>query len=128
MRYLLDTHTFLWLVNTPEVLPDPVLCILEDRSAIVLLSIVVPWEIAIKAKTGKLDAGDILDNFEEKATKAKLDMLETTVRQVVWAGRLPLHHQDPFDRLLIAQAFELRIPILSNDQTLDLYGVSRIWN
>ena len=128
MRYLLDTHTFLWLVNTPEVLPDPVLRILEDRSAIVLLSIVVPWEIAIKAKTGKLDAGDILDNFEEKATKAKLDMLETTVRQVVWAGRLPLHHQDPFDRLLIAQAFELRIPILSNDQTLDLYGVSRIWN
>ena len=128
MRYLLDTHTFLWLVNTPEVLPDPVLRILEDRSAIVLLSIVVPWEIAIKAKTGKLDAGDILDNFEEKATKAKLDMLETTVRQVVWAGRLPFHHRDPFDRLLIAQAFELRIPILSNDQTLDLYGVSRIWN
>ena len=128
MRYLLDTHTFLWLVNTPEVLPDPVLRILEDRSAIVLLSIVVPWEIAIKAKTGKLDAGDILDNFEEKATKAKLDMLETTVRQVVRAGRLPLHHRDPFDRLLIAQAFELRIPILSNDQTLDLYGVSRIWN
>ena len=128
MRYLLDTHTFLWLVSTPEVLPDPVLRVLEDRSAIVLLSIVVPWEIAIKAKTGKLDAGDILDNFEEKATKAKLDMLETTVRQVVWAGRLPLHHRDPFDRLLIAQAFELRIPILSNDQTLDLYGVSRIWN
>lgn len=128
MRYLLDTHTFLWLVNTPEVLPDPVLRVLEDRSAIVLVSIVVPWEIAIKAKTGKLDAGDILDNFEEKATKAKLDMLETTVRQVVWAGRLPLHHRDPFDRLLIAQAFELRIPILSNDQTLDLYGVSRIWN
>jgi PIN domain nuclease of toxin-antitoxin system len=128
MKYLLDTHTFLWLVNTPEVLPDPVRRVLEDRSAIILVSIVVPWEIAIKAKIGKLEAGEILDDFEAKLTKAKLDMLETTVRQVVWAGRLPLHHRDPFDRLLIAQAFDLRIPILSNDQTLDFYGVSRIWN
>ena len=128
MTYLLDTHTFLWLVNSPEVLPVRVLNILQDRSVTVLVSLVVPWEIAIKAKTGKLEAGEILRDFEAKATKAKLTMLMTSVAQVIRGGSLPLHHRDPFDRLLIAQSFDLRIPILSNDWVLDLYGVSRIWD
>ena len=128
MNYLLDTHTFLWLVNSPEVLPDRVLKIIQDRAATVLVSLVVPWEIAIKAKTGKLEAGDILRDFEAKATKAKLSMLTTTVAQVIRGGSLPLHHRDPFDRLLIAQSFDLRIPILSSDWVFDLYGVSRIWD
>jgi PIN domain nuclease of toxin-antitoxin system len=128
MTYLLDTHTFLWLVNTPEVLPDKVFRIIQDRSATVLVSLVIPWEIAIKANTGKLHAADILDNFEGKVTKAKLNMLETTVEQVIRGGSLPLHHRDPFDRLLIAQAIELRVPILSSDSMLDFYGVSRIWD
>jgi PIN domain nuclease of toxin-antitoxin system len=128
MKYLLDTHTFLWLVNTPEMLPDRVLKIVRDRSADVLISLVTPWEIAIKSKTGKLQAGDILVDFEERVTKAKFEMLETTVRQVIRGGGLPLHHRDPFDRLLVAQAFELRVPILSNDELLDFYGVSRIWD
>jgi PIN domain nuclease of toxin-antitoxin system len=128
MKYLLDTHTFLWLVNTPEVLPEKVLSIVRDRSATILVSLVVPWEIAIKAKTGKLNPAGILDDFEVKVTKAKFEMLEMTVRHVIRGGSLPLHHRDPFDRLLIAQAFELRIPILSNDVVLDFYGVSRIWD
>jgi PIN domain nuclease of toxin-antitoxin system len=128
MKCLLDTHTFLWLVNAPEVLPEKVLSIVRNRSAKVLVSLVVPWEIAIKAKTGKLDPAGILDDFEAKVTKAKFDMLEMTVRHVILGGSLPLHHRDPFDRLLIAQAFELRIPILSNDVVLDFYGVSRIWD
>ena len=128
MKYLLDTHTFLWLINTPEKLPDRVLRIAKDRSVEVLISLVTPWEIAIKAKTGKLDAADILIDFEIKVTKAKFNMLETTIRQVIRGGSLPLHHRDPFDRLLIAQASELRIPIISNDAILDLYGVQRIWD
>jgi PIN domain nuclease of toxin-antitoxin system len=128
MTYLLDTHTFLWLVNSPELLPDRVLQIIQNRAATILVSIVVPWEIAIKAKTGKLAAADILDNFEAKVQTAKLNILETTIRQVIRGGGLPLHHRDPFDRLLIGQAFDLNIPILSNDSVLDFYGVSRIWD
>jgi PIN domain nuclease of toxin-antitoxin system len=128
MKCLLDTHTFLWLVNTPEVLPDRVLDIVRDRSATILVSLVVPWEIAIKAKTGKLDATGVLDDFESKVTKAKFEIQGMTVRHVIRGGSLPLHHRDPFDRLLIAQAFEMRIPILSNDVVLDLYGVHRIWD
>ena len=128
MTYLLDTHTFLWLLNTPEVLPEKVLKIIRDHASRVLISLVTPWEIAIKAKTGKLDAADLLVDFETKITKAKLEMLQTTVRHAVRGGSLPLHHRDPFDRLLIAQAIELQISILSNDRLFDLYGVSRIWD
>jgi PIN domain nuclease of toxin-antitoxin system len=54
-------------------------------------------------------------------------LLETTVRQVIRGGRLPFHHRDPFDRLLAAQALDLRIPLVSRDRVFDLYGVKRIW-
>jgi len=128
MTYLLDTHTLLWLVNSPALLPSRAMQIIMDRSVAILVSIVTPWEIAIKAATGKLQATQILDNFEEKVTKSKLQMVATSVPQVIRAGGLPLHHRDPFDRLLIAQALDLRIPILSADRVLDRYGVQRIWD
>ena len=128
MTYLLDTHVFLWLVNSPRILPAPVLRVIQDRSATILVSIVVPWEIAIKSKIGKLDGDEILKDFETKVAEAQFTLLQTTVAQVIRAGKLPLHHRDPFDRLLLAQAFDLRIPILSNDDTFDFYGISRIWN
>jgi PIN domain nuclease of toxin-antitoxin system len=89
---------------------------------------VIPWEIAIKVAVGKLDAAEILDDFERVATLAGYSVLETTVRQVIHSGRLPLHHKDPFDRLLIGQALDLRIPLLSADTVFDLYGVKRVWD
>jgi PIN domain nuclease of toxin-antitoxin system len=128
MKYLLDTHTFLWLLNAPELIPDRVLNIVKDPSATVLVSLVVPWEIAIKAKTGKLETGGILDDFETQVTRAKYEILPMTVQQVIRGGSLPLHHRDPFDRLLIAQSFELSCPILSNDPLFDLYSAVRIWD
>jgi|ERR1039458_2481459 PIN domain nuclease of toxin-antitoxin system len=127
MTYLLDTHTFLWILNTPEVLPAPVQSIVKDRSVTLLISIVTPWEMAIKVASGKLDAADILDDFEGAVTRGRFTVLETTVRQVIRGGRLPFHHRDPFDRLLAAQALDLRIPLVSRDRVFDLYGVKRIW-
>lgn len=128
MTYLLDTHTFLWLLSEPETLPDQVLRIASDRSEDLVLSLVSPWEIAIKVGIGKLDAADILGDFERVVTLAGYSILETTVQQVIRSGRLPLYHKDPFDRLLIAQALDLRIPLVSVDTTFDLYGVKRIWD
>jgi PIN domain nuclease of toxin-antitoxin system len=122
MTYLLDTHTFLWLLREPETLPDQVLEIASDRSETLALSLVTPWEISIKVGLGKLDAAEILGDFE------RYSILETAVKQVIHSGRLPLHHKDPFDRLLIAQALDLRIPLLSADTDFDLYGVKRIWD
>jgi PIN domain nuclease of toxin-antitoxin system len=128
MTYLLDTHAFLWILQTPKILPASVLNICKNRSANLVVSIVTPWEMAIKSAIGKLDAAFVLDNFEAYLTQGGYSVLETTARHVIRAGRLTPHHRDPFDRLLAAQALELRIPLISRDKVFDLYGVQRIWN
>jgi PIN domain nuclease of toxin-antitoxin system len=127
MTYLFDTHALLWLLRAPENLPARVQSITEDDSANLVLSIATPWEMAIKVTSGKLKVADILDNFESVATRGRFTLLETTVQQAIRSGRLPLHHRDPFARLLAAQALELRIPIVSQDKIFDRYGVQRIW-
>jgi PIN domain nuclease of toxin-antitoxin system len=84
--------------------------------------------MAMKVTCGKLDAADILDDFEAALARGRFTSLETTIRQVIRGGRMPLHHRDPFDRLLAAQALDLRIPLVSRDRVFDLYGVKRIWD
>ncbi len=128
MTYLLDTHTLLWILQSPKILPVSVQSICKNRSSVLVVSIVTPWEMAIKSAIGKLDAAYLLDNFEALLTQGGYSMLETTARQVIRAGRLTAHHRDPFDRLLAAQALDLRIPLISRDRIFDLYGVKRIWD
>jgi PIN domain nuclease of toxin-antitoxin system len=127
MRYLLDTHTFLWWVTEPEVLPQTLRDFLDDPSHELLLSVVIPWELAIKTNSGKLDARQILRDLELGQLDQDLQVLRVEISHVIRAGFLPLHHRDPFDRLLAAQALELAIPIVSRDRIFDLYGVKRIW-
>jgi PIN domain nuclease of toxin-antitoxin system len=128
MRYLLDTHTLLWWVTAPEVLPQSLRDFLDDPSNELLLSVAVPWELAIKTNTGKLDAHQILCDIESGQLKMELEVLRAEISHVIRAGLLPLHHRDPFDRLLAAQALDLRVPIVSRDRVFDLYGVKRIWD
>ncbi|HXR39063.1 MAG TPA: type II toxin-antitoxin system VapC family toxin [Terracidiphilus sp.] len=128
MKYLLDSHTLLWILETPARLPNRTRQIVEDPGSGLLVSIATPWELAIKTNSGKLNAAKILKEFDHSILSAGYDLLETKVSHVVRAGMLPLHHRDPFDRLMIAQALELGIPIVSRDPVFDLYGVKRIWN
>lgn len=127
MKYLLDTHTFLWTLQSPGKLSTAGRGIVTDPSAQLYLSIATPWELAIKTKLGKLKAGAILNRFGELTSSGAYNLLETRPEHVINAGLLPLHHRDPFDRLLIAQSLDFRIPIVSRDEKLDLYGVRRIW-
>ena len=127
MKFLLDTHTLLWALRFPEELSEHASNILSDSSAELLVSIAVPWEMAIKSGTGKLNSADVLDDFDRLMEAAGYRMLETSTKQVIQSGRLPFHHKDPFDRLLAAQALDLRLPIISCDELLDRYGVHRIW-
>jgi PIN domain nuclease of toxin-antitoxin system len=128
MKFLVDTHTLLWALRFPEELSDAARNVLSDSSAELLVSIAVPWEMAIKSGTGKLNAADILDDFDSLMEAAGYRMLDTSTKHVIQSGKLPLHHKDPFDRLLAAQALDLRIPIISCDELLDRYGVRRVWN
>jgi len=127
MRYLADTHILLWLLKSPEELSVRALEILEDASAEILISVATPWEIAIKVGSGRLNAADILDNFESLMTRLNFQITEASIPQMIRSGLLPLHHRDPFDRLLAVQALDLGVPLLSRDDAFDLYGVRRIW-
>jgi PIN domain nuclease of toxin-antitoxin system len=128
MRYLLDTHILLWALESPEKLPVSIRRIVEDPASGLLLSIATPWELAIKTNTGKLDAGKILQQFDQLTSSGGYGLIETRVSHVIRAGRLPLHHRDPFDRLLAAQALDLKVPLISRDRVFDIYGVKRIWD
>jgi PIN domain nuclease of toxin-antitoxin system len=128
MKYLLDTHALLWWVTKPEALPPSLRDLLDDPANELLLSVAVPWELAIKTNSGKLDAHQILRDIEFGQLEQELRVLRAEISHVIRAGFLPLHHRDPFDRLLAAQALELGISIVSHDRIFDLYGVQRIWS
>jgi PIN domain nuclease of toxin-antitoxin system len=129
VTFLVDTHVFLWAFRSPAEVSDRAREILSDPGAKLLISIVVPWEIAIKSTIGKLKGvEEILDNFEGLMSAGGYQILETSTKQVIESGRLPPHHKDPFDRLLAAQALDLRVPIVSSNDVFDRYGVRRIWN
>lgn len=90
----------------------------------VVISAVVIWEVAIKARLGKLDApSDLLDQLE----RAGVTLLPITPRHADRVGTLPLHHRDPFDRLLIAQAECDGLALVTADQHLYRYGIEVVW-
>lgn len=127
MRYLLDTNAYYKLRTEPQDLGRAALRLLTEGNHELLISTITPWELAIKAKIGKLAAGTLLLDFESREIQAGFIMAPITTVQAVASGMLPLHHKDPFDRLLIAQSLELRAPVLSSDRIFDRYGVQRIW-
>ena len=115
-------------MTKPKILSPGMRDFLDDRSNELLLSVVTPWEIAIKTNSGKLDGHPVLRKIESSQLNEDVRILRTEISQVIRAGLLPSYHRDPFDRLLAAQALELGIPIISKDGIFDLYGVRRIWH
>lgn len=101
--------------------------ILKDHRNQILVSAVVAWEMAIKINLGKIGPASLLDDLELVISQEAFVELPIAVAHSTRAGMLPLHHRDPFDRLLAAQALLLQIPILSADPLLDRYGAQRLW-
>jgi PIN domain nuclease of toxin-antitoxin system len=86
------------------------------------------WEIAIKVSLGKLRLPAVADKYlTDQMSLNGFEQLEISFRQIMRCSRLPFEHRDPFDRLLIAQAQEEKLPMVSRDATFDAYGVVRIW-
>jgi PIN domain nuclease of toxin-antitoxin system len=93
----------------------------------ILISAVVAWELAIKAKTGKFSPASLIEKLSSSLEQEVFSELAITIEHATHAGSLPLHHRDPFDRLLVAQALSLGVPIVSADRILDRYDVERFW-
>jgi PIN domain nuclease of toxin-antitoxin system len=128
MRYLLDTHTFLWSVLDAPSLSNQARDIIEDASNDVFVSIVSLWEIAIKVSIGKLDLRQPFDTFiQQQLSLIDIPVLNLRLGHCVTVTKLPLHHRDPFDRMLVAQAQVENMTFISRDPVMDAYGVTRLW-
>ncbi len=127
MRLLLDTHAFLWFIGGDRQLSMSARRLIEDESNIRYLSIASAWEIAIKVGVGKLDLRMPLAAFWDQIPGNGITLLSIGIEQLSVIAELPLHHRDPFDRLLIAQTLAERLPIVSADALFDTYPITRLW-
>ncbi len=127
MRYLIDTHTFLWFIENSPQLSAGAKNLLES-DVDVLLSVASLWEIAIKVSIGKLSLPDAYERFTPQQIAAyDIEVLPIKVEHLSVVAALPFHHRDPFDRLIIAQAMVEKIEIISVDGKFDAYPVKRWW-
>ncbi len=128
MKVLLDSHTLIWAVDDPTRLSSVATTALQDPNNELVISAATIWEIAIKVGLKKLT---LSGPFHVWMTKAVADLsaaiLPITIDYADGQTRLPHHHRDPFDRMLIAQSLAEGISLVSADPVFDQYGISRLW-
>jgi len=127
-RLVVDTHCWLWISAEPERFSFRASLILRDPRVELLVSAVVAWEIAIKVQIGKLDLPEPpAEYMARRLERHGATELAVEHAHALRVGELPLHHRDPFDRLLVAQAQLLGAPLLTADQALAAYDVDILW-
>lgn len=124
MKLLLDTHALLWWLSDDARLGSQARGLIADPGHDVLVSVVSLWEITLKARIGKLNA-DIREIFEAIDRQGFVSIEIGRVHLATLAG-LPVHHRDPFDHLLIAQAIVEGATLVSDDRTVSLYPVQTV--
>jgi PIN domain nuclease of toxin-antitoxin system len=121
LRLLVDTHVVLGLLGFEKRMSEERRAQLADRRNDVFVSAISPWEIEIKRAKKQLSApADILEALES----TQLEALPITAEHAVAAARLPLHHRDPFDRLIVGQALVENLTIVTNDEKIARYQVA----
>lgn len=128
MRVLLDTCTVIWATMAPSALSQAAREIISEPQNEVIVSAASAWEIATKARLGKLPEAEKLESsFIDVMRIAGYTLLSLDVETALRAGRMVAPHRNPFDRLIAAQALGLDIPVISPDAPLDQFGVRRVW-
>jgi PIN domain nuclease of toxin-antitoxin system len=126
-RFLLDTHVFLWLIQGDPQLSSRVRSIISDDTSQLNFSIVSIWEIAIKLNIGKLKIEHSIEDIYQLLAQLKIEILQIERLDLDRYLTLPLHHRDPFDRLIISQAIDRELILISADGSLEPYPVERLW-
>ncbi len=121
MRYLLDTHTFLWWMDDPSLLSDQAKSAIKNGRNTVYVSAAGIWEIVIKRALGKLE---IPHNIEEALKANRFFELPITMAHALVVETLPGHHRDPFDRMLIAQSISEGLTLVTRDPDILKYSVT----
>ena len=127
MKLLLDTHSFLWFVNDNPRLSEHLKDLIEDENNDIYLSFASLWEMSIKYNLGKLTFDTSYEEFvDEEIIKSNIKLLDIKLEHFKINATLPLHHKDPFDRLIIAQSIVEEIPVITVDLAFAKYPVNII--
>jgi len=121
MSYLLDTHTLLWWLDNNPTLSPLAQEVIANPNNLILVSAVSAWEISIKKAIGKLEAPSDLSSAMKRN---RFEPLPISIQNGLEAGALPNYHNDPFDRMLIAQALSHKLTIITRDDQFEQYNVS----
>lgn len=128
MKLLLDTHAFIWMNTQPNRLSHTVRQLCQSGEHDFYLSIASPWEIQIKQQLGKLSLGMPLEQLvTQNIEQNNIQLLPIDLKHIQHLQKLPPHHNDPFDRMMIAQALVEKMSILSIDSAFSAYAVPVIW-
>jgi PIN domain nuclease of toxin-antitoxin system len=123
---LLDTHAFIWYSENDSKLPESIKIEIETADS-VYISIASLWEIAIKLSIGKLSLRSNYESIESSLEPAGIILLPVSFADTVRVMNLPLHHRDPFDRILIAQAINNSLTLVSCDAAFTEYPIQLRW-
>ena len=120
MRLFLDTHAFIWYTTDSSRLTATGRSLIDNGENDILLSTASVWEMAIKHSIGRLNFSmPFMEFIKQQIAVNRIEILEITFDHIEVVASLPLHHRDPFDRLIIAQSMAEQIPILSVDAIFD---------
>lgn len=128
MEAILDTHAFLWWLAEDTKLSEPARKFIGKEENVIYLSAASAWEITTKVRIRKLPgAAEVASDFVACMASQGFSELPISLADGARAGSLPGPHRDPFDRMLIAQALAHDIPLISNEEVFDGYGIKRLW-
>ena len=131
MIFLIDTHTFLWFITGSYELSKTAKELIEKDNNDIFISIASLWEISIKTAIGKLQILDNYDTVINDVIENDISILPINFTHTVIQNKLPFHHKDPFDRIIVSQAIVENMSLISRDDIFDLYlkdkEVKRIW-
>ncbi len=128
MRYLLDTHVFLWMVAAPDRLSQKIREIVSRKNNSLYLSAASGWEIALLRNLGRIELPDEPQRFIPEAMQQFSVMpIPIGFSTAIAAATLPLIHRDPFDRIIIAEAEKEKIIVMTKDKKFAEYGVQSLW-
>ena len=128
MDYLIDTHTLLWIVTDSPKLSIRAKKLYLNPENKIIFSLASIWELSIKSSLKKLTLDKPLEEFVDEHIKGNdIQILNLELPHILRIEKLPFHHRDPFDRLIISQQIENNLPIIGSDKEYDKYGVKRIW-
>lgn len=127
MNILLDTHAFMWFVNGDPMLGKAAKDAIENLENKILMSVASLWEIAVKVNIGKLSLSRPYTEIRDQMEENFIELLPITFDHTIQLTDLPLHHRDPFDRLIIAQAMTEKMAVLTKDENFKHYPVDIIW-